>query len=228
MLELKNLTFNYDKVPVLEDISVQLNVGKVYGILGPNGAGKTTLFEVIAGRQSLQDGVLNYQGESISIHDIGYLETVPYFYPRMTGAEYLQLHQVRNPDFKIDEWNEIFNLPLYQLVDSYSSGMKKKLAIMGMICLDRPIMLLDEPFNNLDLEANQFVAQLLRLLADKGKIIVLSSHFVEVLTTVCDTIYPLQNGQLGEPIERSNFEQWKEKYRKSEVEEAINLADKLL
>ena len=119
-------------------------------------------------------------------------------------------------------------MPLDDLIESYSSGMKKKLSIMAMICLDRPVMMFDEPFSNLDLEANQFLMRLLRMIAKKEKIVLISSHFLEVMTTVSDRIYLLSNKNIIDAIERADFAKLKEKYASVKVEEAANIASKLL
>ncbi len=228
MLTLENISFAYQQKAVLNGITLRLEDGLVHGILGPNGSGKTTLFNVIAGRLQQDEGDIRYHDRRISTDMIGYLETNLFFYSLMTGREYLELHARGNNDFPISKWNDIFNLPLDHLIESYSSGMKKKLAIMGHIGLDRPIMLLDEPFNNLDLEANQFLAALIRMLAKKGKLIFLSSHFMEVITTVCDRVQVLQKGTITEMVQREEFDEWKGQHRFSQIEAAKKQARKLL
>jgi ABC-2 type transport system ATP-binding protein len=228
MLTLEHITFSYSRDPVLKDIQLNLESGLVHGLLGPNGSGKTTLFEIISGNLHDHEGRLLYSDKKPDLHTIAYQPTNPYFYSFITGREYLELHRRRNPQFQINEWNDIFNLPLNDLIETYSSGMKKKLSLMGIICLDRPVILLDEPFNNLDLEANQFLVRLLRIMAEKGKIIFLSSHFVEVITAVSDRIYLLEEGRIADTVSRPDFEEWKKGYRSSEISEAANRASKLL
>src|SRR5699024_6967578 len=228
MLTLKHITFSYGQQSVLRDITLSLEPGLVHGLLGPNGAGKTTIFEVIGCNLQKQKGSIRYKGSKPSAKTIAYQPTDPYFYTLITGREYLRLHQFQNPDFRIDEWNKIFELPLDDLIESYSSGMKKRQSIMAMICLDRPVMLFDEPFNNLDLEANQFLMRLLRMIAKKEKVVLISSHFLEVMTTVSDRIYLLSNGNITDTVERANFVKLKEKYASVKAEEAANLASKLL
>lgn len=213
---------------MLHDISFSLEKGLVHGILGPNGSGKTTLFDVIAGKLEPQEGQVLYKGKAITSQVVGYLETQPYFYSLITGREYLTLHQYKNPDFSIDKWNEIFRLPLDHLIETYSSGMKKKLAIMAMVCIDLPLLLFDEPFNNLDLESNQFLARLFRLLVEKDKIIFLSSHHLEVMITVTDRIQLLNRGKIVDSVEKENFDKWKAEYHLSNIENSVNLASKLL
>lgn len=228
MLELNSISFAYEGQPVLRDVHGSLDKGLVYGLLGPNGSGKTTLFNLIAGKLTPDEGKILYKGGPLSSSMVGYMEAQPYFYSLINGREYLMLHQRKNTAFNIDKWNTIFKLPLGNLIETYSAGMKKKLAILAMICLDRPVMLLDEPFNNLDLEANQFVTRLFRLLAQKGKIVFLSSHHMEVMTAVADRVMVLNEKQISDTVDRSNFEQWQSTYLQEDIEASVKRARELL
>lgn len=228
MLEIKNLSFSYGDIPVLNDISIELEPGITHGLLGPNGSGKTTLFQLISGTLKAQKGTVQLDGSKPTSKEISYLQTQPHFYSLITGREYLELHRYHNTDYNIEEWNTIFELPLHHLIDSYSSGMKKKLALMALLCLDRPIMLLDEPFNNLDLEANQFLVELIRMLANRGKTILLSSHFLEVITTVSDRILLLKDKTIAQRIAKEEISEWADRYESEGIKESIDRAKDLL
>ena len=205
MLKIKNLAVAYGKKEVLKGVNLQLAAGKIHGILGVNGAGKTTLFKTIYGFVKPIDGTLNFENKDLTNQEIGFLETSCYYYPLMTGMEYLQMLTVQQPDFSIKKWNELFELPLDEYVENYSTGMKKKLSFIGIIALNRPILILDEPFNGVDIESNEKILQLLIRLKSTDKIIIIASHIIESLTRICDRIHLLQNGVIGNTFEKNDF-----------------------
>ena len=216
MLKLKNINFSYGDNEVLSGISLELKKGNIYGVLGANGAGKTTLFQIIYGLLIPSKGEVIFPDKSFDASQIGYLETEPRFYPYMKGAEYIDLLSHGNPAFDVGTWNEIFKLPLNKLIDAYSTGMKKKLALLGIISQDKPTMLLDEPFNGLDLETVENLNLILKELKKENKIIVLTSHILEVLKLNCDKISFLHNGAVQQTFSKSDFQHIDE-YIKSDI-----------
>ena len=206
MLKIKNIDLSYEKEQVLRDFSIELKAGNIHGILGANGAGKTTLFQIVYGLLTPSKGEIIFPDKSFDTSQIGYLETEPQFYPYMKGAEYIDLLSHGNPTFDVGVWNEIFKLPLNKLIDTYSTGMKKKLALLGIISQDKPIMLLDEPFNGLDLETVENLNLILKELKKENKIIVLTSHILEVLKINCDKISFLNKGSVQKTFSKSGFQ----------------------
>ncbi|MGK7391763.1 MAG: ABC transporter ATP-binding protein [Candidatus Cyclobacteriaceae bacterium M2_1C_046] len=206
MLKIKSLNFSYGKEQVLYDVSLELKAGNIHGILGANGAGKTTLFKIIYGLLTPSKGEIIFPDKSFDTSKISYLETEPRFYPYMKGEEFIGLLSDGNTTFKMDRWNEIFKLPLNKLTDTYSTGMKKKLALLGLISQDKPIMLLDEPFNGLDLETVENLHLILSELKRKNKIIVLTSHILEVLKINCDKISYLNKGSVQRTFNKPDFQ----------------------
>lgn len=196
MLEIQALSIRYGSNQVLNQLSLQLSSGQIHGIVGLNGAGKTTLFRAIAGYNRSYEGQILLNGASIPSEKVALLETSPFFYSRITGGDYLDLFRINNPQFAMDKWQESFSLPLNELVETYSTGMKKKLAFLGMLALRRPLLLLDEPFNGIDLESNEKLKGVLGTLKSKGYTILLSSHILEVLTNIADTISFLNKGEI--------------------------------
>ncbi|MFC2118174.1 ATP-binding cassette domain-containing protein [Bacteroidota bacterium] len=188
MLIIDNLTVNYGKAIVLKDLTLHIESTSIHGLLGLNGAGKTTLLNTIYGIKKSLNGSIRYNNNPISRNEISFLETNNYFYPRITGQEFLNLIKSKAPDFNTEEWNQLFGLPLNKLIDTYSNGMKKKLALFGIICINKPIMLLDEPFNGLDLETIQKIKALLVQLKSRGKTIIITSHILESLFSICESI----------------------------------------
>ncbi|MBS1514597.1 MAG: ATP-binding cassette domain-containing protein [Bacteroidetes bacterium] len=217
MLNISGITVTYDTHEVLKDFSLRAEEGKVYGLMGLNGSGKTTLLKAICGVVPLEAGSIQFQNREITLKDIGYLETANNFYSKITGSEFLNIIKWKHPDFDIEKWNSIFELPLNDLIETYSSGMRKKLAAMGIFGLERPLLLLDEPFNNLDLETNTILYNVLNLLKKSGRIIILTSHILETLTGICDEIHYLNDKK----IERIFFPDDYEEIQKSIIDKKL-------
>ena len=205
MLKINNLSVSFGDHKVLENLDLDCSKGELHGVLGMNGAGKTTLFRTIYGFKKKDDGNCIYENEPVSSRNIGFLETENYFYSYMKGQEYLDLLSGTDNLFDIKKWNQIFGLPLNDLIDTYSTGMKKKLAFLGVMALDRPVLILDEPFNGVDVESNEKIFQILERLKEHGKIILLSSHILSSLTNICNKISFLKKGAISKTYHREEF-----------------------
>ena len=205
MLKINHLKASYDGLPVLKSVSLECLPGEIHGLLGMNGAGKTTLFRTIYGFKKKESGACELDGTAVTSRYISFLETNPFFYSYMKGKEYLDIVSLSNKSFDFEKWNRLFNLPLDDLIDTYSTGMKKKLAFLGIISLNRPVMILDEPFSGVDVESNEKVFQILRRLKDQGKIIILSSHILQSFMGVCDKISVLKEGIITKTVEKPAF-----------------------
>ena len=202
MVELKNVQVSYGSKLVLKDISLQLNEGEVHGVLGMNGAGKTTLFNFIYGIKKHSAGDYKIDGQK---KDIGYLQTSNFFYPLIKGSEYLKLIGVKSALPRIVEWNKVFDLPLEELVENYSTGMKKKLAFLGIVLMQKKILLLDEPFNGVDVESNEKMMYIINRLKENGKTILISSHILSTLLETADRISLLQEGLITKTYLKAEF-----------------------
>ncbi len=205
MIDIKGLSVSFGENAVLQSVSVTLHPGKIYGIVGLNGAGKTTFFNLLAKLIKPVAGSILLNNNPISIRDSAYLETVNYFYSGITGYEYLKIFRNTNKELSLQVLQQYFKLPLDELIEHYSTGMKKKLALLAMLKQDKPLYILDEPFNGLDLESNKLLELILETLKRKNKVILLSSHVLEPLITLCDTIHLLQNGHFIRHFERDEF-----------------------
>ena len=142
MISIQNLSKSFGAKQVLKNITIQFNKGQVYGIVGENGAGKTTLFRCIAGLE-------NYEGQIISElsslkNHLGLLFTEPFFFTKITGREYIRLlcNARKERVSNIDDKN-IFDLPLNQYASTYSTGMKKKLALLAILLQNNQCFVLD-------------------------------------------------------------------------------------
>ncbi len=204
MIIVEQLSKKYGTKTVFSAINIQFNKGMVYGIVGENGAGKSTLFRCISGMES-------YEGKiTSSLNPLknytGLLLTEPYFMPKITAKEYLHwMCLSRNKSIPVWDKINIFDLPLNQYAEKYSSGMKKKLALLGVLLQQNELYILDEPFNGVDLQSNLLITDIILQLKQKGKTVLISSHIFSTLKETCDEIYVLKNGSLSSKITKDHF-----------------------
>lgn len=227
-LQIENLSFSFGRKPILSDLNLELDSCRLHGLAGLNGVGKTTLLRLIAGHLTPETGALLWKDSPLSGSKVAFLETQTWFYPLMTGNDYLDLFSAGNRSFDREKWNLVFNLPLAQEARSYSAGMQKKLALLGVIALDRELLLLDEPFNTLDMEAVEFLRLLLPRLTSEGRTVILTSHILETLTTICDSISLLTNRKIEQRYSRENFSGLEEKIRSHHDLQTSALLDQLI
>ncbi|MFT4681795.1 MAG: ABC-2 type transport system ATP-binding protein [Flavobacteriales bacterium] len=193
MISINGMTISYDgKTNVIDGLNLTLVENQIHGIVGLNGAGKTSMLRAIFGLVKADSGLCNFHDETLSKKHIAFLPTENYFFPNITGNEYLALF--KNQDFDLKGWNDLFQLPLDRIIDDYSTGMKKKLALIGILKMDKPVLILDEPFNGLDIETGRILRSILLKLKQKGKTIIVTSHIIETLTNMCDQIHYLESG----------------------------------
>jgi ABC-2 type transport system ATP-binding protein len=204
MITINNLTVCYRKGKnIIDSLQISFPENEIHGIVGLNGAGKTTFFNAVFGLIPIQHGVILYNDQAVTKKETAYLPAENFFYSNITGKEYLALFH--NPGFDAERWNELFMLPLDQIIDEYSTGMKKKLALLGVIKQDKPLLLLDEPFNGLDIEMCRILRFILLELKEAGKTIIISSHVMETLTNLCDYIHYLENGKIKYSKQKEDF-----------------------
>lgn len=208
MISIKDLTVAYGSNTVLHNINLSISSGEIYGIVGLNGAGKTTLFNTIYGIKSPINGSIKYNDSKISKKDITFLETENYYFSHITGYEYLSLF-VKDIQI-INEWNRLFNLPLNELIDNYSTGMKKKVSLLSVINQEKPILILDEPFNGLDLQSSRTLSVIIKELS-MNRTIIISSHILETIINICSTICYLKNGIVETTWDKNSFHLIEEK-----------------
>ena len=196
MLVILNLRKAFGSHVVLHDVSMNLRPGTIHGLVGANGAGKTTLINCLYGLESDFAGtVRDSAGRPVREHT-GLLPYEPFFYPRLTGREYLEfcLQARSRPVVDFSAWDQLLELPLDQYADEYSAGMRKKLALLALLVQQFDYLILDEPFNGLDLEANLLLKEILKRLRDRGTGILLTSHILGALTETCNEISVLVGG----------------------------------
>jgi ABC-2 type transport system ATP-binding protein len=209
MLRVHDLTKRYGALTAIDRVSFEVGAGEVFGLLGPNGSGKSTTVKILMGLLEPSSGGVELDGRD-ALADLreyktllGYVPEEPHLYTYLTGPEYLQLvGRLRNiPDRvladKIDRFLELLGIydDRYQTLSSYSKGMRQKILIAAAVLHNPRIVILDEPFSGLDVSAARVLKAFVRQLAAEGKIVVFSSHVLEVVEQVCTRVVILKDGR---------------------------------
>ena len=210
MLQVERLTKYYGALVGIRDLSFEARPGEVLGLLGPNGSGKSTTVKIMTGLLRPTAGTVRLDGvnvlEALEPYKaaLGYVPEEPHLYSYLTGPEYLQLigrlRQV--PDAVLDDKIERFMQLLgiyddrYQTLASYSKGMRQKVLIAAAVLHNPRVVVLDEPFSGLDVTAARILKAFVRALADEGKVVVFSSHVLEVVEQVCSRVVILKDGRV--------------------------------
>lgn len=204
MIHIRGLSKQYGSNEVLKNLHLDFSNGMVYGIVGENGAGKTTLFRCIAGLEEYQ-GEITSEYSPLKNH-LGLLLTEPYFFSKITGAEYIRLlcnaRRIKTGDI---ENRNIFDLPMNQYTSTYSTGMKKKLALTAILLQENKYYILDEPFNGVDIQSNIILTEIVKKLKELNKIVIISSHIFSTLSDTCDEIHLLRKGEQIKTVQQSEF-----------------------
>jgi ABC-2 type transport system ATP-binding protein len=204
MIRIKDLNKHYGNNQVLKNINFDFLHGNVYGIVGENGAGKTTLFRCIAGLEDFR-GEITSDLTPLKNH-LGLLFTEPYFFSKITGKEYIRLLcNARGKQINDIESRNIFDLPLSQYASTYSTGMKKKLALTAILFQENKYYILDEPFNGVDIQSNIIITEIIHNLRGLGKIVIVSSHIFSTLSDTCDEIHLLKKGEQVKTVRKNEF-----------------------
>jgi ABC-2 type transport system ATP-binding protein len=210
MLEVLRLTKCYSGIPVVDRVSFAIRPGEILGYLGPNGAGKSTTVKMLTGLIELTSGQIRFHGQDTREdlkgfqRRIGYVPEEPHLYPHLSGREYLQLvgrlrglpRRVLEP--KMDGLLQLIGLweDRHSALAGYSKGMRQKVLLLAALLHDPELLILDEPFSGLDVNAAMILRSLLRSLAERGKMLLYSSHVLEVVEKVCDTVLILRKGRV--------------------------------
>jgi ABC-2 type transport system ATP-binding protein len=210
MIKIQNVSKRYRNVNALNDVSLEIPQGAIYGLIGPNGAGKTTLLRILAALISPTSGQVWFDGEEVSHspsaiqRKVGYMPDFFGVYPDLTTIEYLEfyagIHGI--PSQKrariITDLLELVDLSPRRdaLVETLSRGMKQRLCLARALVHDPDTLLLDEPASGLDPRARVELRELLRTLQGMGKTVIISSHILLELAEVCSDIAIIQGGRL--------------------------------
>ncbi len=210
MLKIENLTKTYGDKKAIDNLSLSINAGEIYGFIGHNGAGKTTTLKSVVGILPFDQGEIYINGKSVKKSpleckkDIAYIPDNPDLYEFMTGIKYLNfiadIYQVDAEKRKerIKKYGDIFEITdnLDQPIASYSHGMKQKLAIISAWLHKPKLIIMDEPFVGLDPKASHLLKGMMRQVCDEGGAIFFSTHVLEVAEKLCDKVAIIKSGKL--------------------------------
>ncbi|HMQ75650.1 MAG TPA: ATP-binding cassette domain-containing protein [Flavobacteriales bacterium] len=205
MITLADLRCAYGDKTVL-DIPAATMMPGVHGIVGLNGAGKTTFLNALYGFGRNAESRVRWNDADMGHGNTAFLEADNYFHPGITGREYLELFMSGPAAADVRMLNELLEVPLDALITTYSTGMKRKLALLGVLSLDREVVLLDEPMNGLDLASVRVLEAIIKRLAERGRTVLITSHVLGPLITLCDRIHLLQHGRFTQVFERGSTE----------------------
>lgn len=203
VLTIQNLSKSYGKIQALDNLSLEINAGEVYGILGPNGSGKTTTLGVILGILAADSGSYQwFDGKYGASHRkrIGAILETPNFYPYKTAEDNLKIisHIKGTENENYDELLEMVNLSHRKksAFRTYSLGMKQRLAIAATMIGQPDVIIFDEPTNGLDPQGIAEVRQTLTQIASTGKTVIMASHILDEVEKICSHVAIIKNGKL--------------------------------
>ncbi len=210
MLKIENLTKKYGEKKAVDNLSLHIKSGEIYGFIGHNGAGKTTTLKSVVGILEFDGGEIYIDGKSIKTSPIeckkefAYIPDNPDLYDFMTGIKYLNFIAdifgvgAEERRAKINEYADKFELTddLAQPIAAYSHGMKQKLAIIAAWIHSPHLIIMDEPFVGLDPKASHILKGMMREVCESGGAIFFSTHVLEVAEKLCDKVAIIKDGKL--------------------------------
>jgi ABC-2 type transport system ATP-binding protein len=211
VIELDGVTKKFGDFTAVDDLSVSVPSGELFGFLGPNGAGKTTTVKMMVGLLKATAGTITVAGHNVATDPeaakriTGYIPDTPYVYPQLTVGEYLDFvedlyeldsdasREIRRhyfEEFRLGDWHQ-------DLIKNLSHGMKQKMLFTGLFMMEPDVMVIDEPMVGLDPESARILKSALRReVEEKGTAIFLSTHSLEVAQQICDRVGILEHGKL--------------------------------
>lgn len=210
MLKIENLTKTYGDKKAVDNLSLRIQPGEIFGFIGHNGAGKTTTLKAVCGILQFEEGEIYVDGTSVKTDafackkKLAYIPDNPDLYSFMTGIQYLDfvadIYQISKDVRKqrIRHYADAFGLTgdLAQLISAYSHGMKQKLAVISALIHEPKLLLMDEPFVGLDPKAAHTLKEMMRDFCQKGNAIFFSTHVLEVAEKLCDKVAIIKGGKL--------------------------------
>ena len=210
MLYIEHLTKTYGEKKAVDDLSLHIAPGEIYGFIGHNGAGKTTTLKSVVGILQFDAGEIRIDGLSVKEQPleckkrIAYIPDNPDLYEFMTGIQYLNFIAdifgvtAEERQKRIREYGDAFELTgsFAQPISAYSHGMKQKLAIISALLHDPRLIIMDEPFVGLDPKASHILKEIMRDICDRGGAIFFSTHVLEVAEKLCDKVAIIKGGRL--------------------------------
>lgn len=203
ILEIRHLSKSYGKTRALDDLSITLEKGNVYGLLGPNGSGKTTTLGIIMDVLKPNEGSYTWFEGQYDPHprlNIGAILETPNFYPYLNATDNLKIvqHIKKSPQDDLDsllKWVNLYDRRKSNF-KSFSLGMKQRLAIAASLIGEPEVLIFDEPTNGLDPQGIAEIREIILKIADEGKTILMASHILDEVEKICSHVAILKNGKL--------------------------------
>ena len=210
IIQASGLTKRFGKLTAVRELTLEVGAGQVFGFLGPNGAGKTTTIRMLTGLVRPTSGSALVAGYDVTLEPrevkrrVGYLAETPYLYPKLSGREFLSfmagLYEVPAAVARqrASRLLSLFELAdrADELVETYSHGMRQKLALAGAMLHEPPVLFLDEPTSGLDPRSARLVKDLLVALVERGHTVFLSTHVLEIAEQLCHRVGIIDRGQV--------------------------------
>lgn len=212
MIKLTNVSKTYagSRTKAVDNLSLEINSGEIFGFLGPNGAGKSTTIKMITGILTPDSGSIEINGINVVDNAIAAKSLVGFVpddhetYETLKGIEYLNfigtMYNVNSATLRsrIDDYATVFGMTdaLPKMISTYSHGMKQKLSVIAALIHDPKVWVLDEPLTGLDPQSTFLLKQIMRKQADMGNTVFFSSHVIDVVEKVCDRIAIINHGKL--------------------------------
>lgn len=210
MLKIENLTKTYGDKKAVDNLSIHIKPGEIYGFIGHNGAGKTTTIKSACGILQFDEGEIYIDGVNIKQNPIeckskiAYIPDNPDLYEFMTGIQFLNFTadifgvSASERQERIKKYGDAFEITddLAQPISAYSHGMKQKLSVISALIHNPKLIIMDEPFVGLDPKASHLLKEIMRSMCDSGSAIFFSTHVLEVAEKLCDKIAIIKGGKL--------------------------------
>ncbi len=210
MIEIKNVTKKYGDIPAIKNITFDVNDGEIFAFIGHNGAGKTTLIKSIVGIHKFDEGDILINGKSIKDDPIAckkemaFVPDNPELYEQMKAIDFIDFicdmyevpQDIREKNIK--KYAKMFEIEekLNDTIDSFSHGMKQKIALISALAHDPKVLIMDEPFVGLDPKAVFDVKEVMNEMVKEGKIIFFSTHILDVAEKLCSRVGIIKKGEL--------------------------------
>ena len=209
MLKIEQLTKIYQKgKKAVDNVSMEIKDGEIFGFIGHNGAGKTTTLKCCVGILKFEEGEITLNGLSIKKNpvefkkQIAYIPDNPDLYEQLTGIQYLNfisdIYEIDERNERIEKYSNVFGIKdvLGNMISSYSHGMKQKLALISAIIRKPKLLILDEPFVGLDPKASFQIKEIMKEMCKEGTSIFFSTHVLEVAEKICDRVAIIKDGKI--------------------------------
>lgn len=208
MIRLANLTKSYGRLTAVNNISLEVQKGEVFGFLGPNGAGKTTTIKIMAGLLEPSAGTVEIAGWDIKTEPVkakaatGFIPDRPFIYEKLTAFEFMhfvsRLYSMKDAKKRILDLLRLFGIAEWQneLVENFSHGMKQRLVMASALLHEPKVLVVDEPMVGLDPRGARLVKNIFRELASKGVTVFMSTHTLETAEQMCHRVAIINNGEI--------------------------------